>query len=239
MKDDEVEINEIYNKTAKKYWDTRNSKGTIHNSFIANPEIRNILSDVRGKRLLDIGCGFGDDLKYFDKCGAEVIGIELNEGLIKIAKQDPKLKNIEILQGSIYALDFKESFDICLANLVLDQVKDIDKALAEVNKVLRKGGVFIFSVAHPLNCATNNYSKQLLDYFTKKKGFFSPKSMVCKIPYYFRNFNDYSEAILKSGFLIKRILEPKPLEESKTIFKEDYDKFSKLPDILIIELIKL
>ncbi|MDD5725949.1 MAG: class I SAM-dependent methyltransferase [Patescibacteria group bacterium] len=238
MKNDELEIDKIYDKTAKKYRDERSSKGTIHNTYIANPAIRTMLQDVRDKRLLDIGCGYGEDLKYFYNLGAEVIGIELNGELINLAKQDPELKDVEIFQGSIYSLNFKKSFDICLANLVLDQVKDLDQALREVNKVLKNGGIFVFSVAHPLNCATNNYQEQLSDYFTTRKGYFHPTSMTCSIPYYYRNFEDYSKTFFNAGFFIKKIVEPKPLPEAKTIFLEKFERFSKLPDILIFELIK-
>ncbi len=139
MREDEVEINQVYDLTASKYYEARNSTGTIHNTFIANPAIRNLITDVRGKRMLDIGCGFGEDIKHFSKRGAKVTGLELNRGLIKIMKDDPKLEGIEIVEGSIYSLDFKEPFDICLANLVLDQVRYLDNALKEVNKVLKKG----------------------------------------------------------------------------------------------------
>jgi len=123
--------------------------------------------------------------------------------------------------------------------MVLDQVKDLDKAFKEVYRVLKKGRKFIFSIAHPLNSATSNFYESLTDYFTKRKGYFKPSAMKEKIPYYFRNFEDYSQAIHQAGFLIKRILEPKPIPEAKKYVPIDrYEKFSKLPDILVMELIK-
>ncbi len=76
------------------------------------------------------------------------------------------------------------------------------------------------------------------DYFSARKGFFSPRSMTHKIPFYYRNFSDYSEALFKGGFLIRRILEPKPQEEAKPFFEKEYALFNKLPDILIIEAVK-
>jgi len=236
MRKDESEINKVYDSSADKYYEKR-YEGTIHNTFIANPAIRTLLKNVKGKRLLDIGCGFGEDLKYFSNKGAKVVGVELNKKLIKIAKQDPELEKVVILQGSIYHLNLKEKFDICLANLVLDQVQNLREAFSNVNRALKKNGEFIFSVAHPLNCATRNYSKELSDYFTPRKSFFYPKS-IGKVPFYYRNFDEYSKIIDDSGFLIKRILEPKPLKEAKKFFNRDYNLFNKLPDILIMSLVK-
>jgi len=91
MKNDENEINKIYKKMAHTYYESRKS-GTIHNTYIANPAIRKLVGNIKGLKLLDIGCGFGEDLKYFQKRGAIVSGIELNLELISIMKNDPELK---------------------------------------------------------------------------------------------------------------------------------------------------
>lgn len=237
MFEDENEINQVYSSLAQNYYAKR-KEGTIDNTFIANPALRALIGNVKNKKILDAGCGFGEDMAYFLQKGADVVGVELNIELIKLAKQNPLLKNSVIKQGSIYKLGFKEEFDICIANLVLDQVKNLDIAFKEAYKLLKPNGVFVFSIAHPLNSATQNYTKQLEDYFTIKKGFFMPGSIGKEIPYYFRNINHYSDAIYKTGFVIERILEPRPIQAAQKKFKERYNLYSKVPDILIMKLRK-
>lgn len=239
MQDDEREIDAVYGLTAKKYHAVRSAQGTIHSDHIANPAIYGLLQDVAGKRLLDIGCGFGQDLKHFLALGAEVVGVELNSELVDLAKQNPALADVTILQGSIYDLDFATPFDICLANLVLDQIMDLDKAFGQVNRSLKPGGIFVFSVAHPLNCLTERYTPPFIGYFSPKKGYFKPRSMTQPIPYYYRSFEGFSRVVTETGFTIRRILEPKPPEAARDIFPDQYALFSQLPDILIMELIKL
>ena len=65
-----------------------------------------------------------------------------------------------------------------------------------------------------------------------------PGSIGKEIPYYFRNINHYSDAIYKTGFVIERILEPRPIQAAQKKFKERYNLYSKVPDILIMKLRK-
>ena len=237
MTTDEKEIVNAYNKeNLKRYIENRKRK-TIYNDFLSNPTLRKATGDVQGKSLLDIGCGYGSDLLHFQHKGAKTYGVELNKEFINYAKSNPELQNIIIKQGSIYKIPFKEKFDICIANQVLDQVKDLKKAFRTVAQRVKKNGIFVFAIAHPLNSLTANYSESIKNYFNVKKGTFKPAGANIEIPYYYRNFDKYSEAIATAGFVIERIFEPQPLSKAKKLFPaEDFKRHSSQPEVLVMRL---
>lgn len=111
--------------------------------------LKNLPADLRGKTVLDIGCGVGDASVYFALRGAKVIGIDISPEIIKISEKLAKKNKVEKLTkfkiGDIQKLSFKAaSFDIVHGRAILHHV-DIAKALKEVKRVLKKGGIAIFS----------------------------------------------------------------------------------------------
>ncbi|MEK6898959.1 MAG: class I SAM-dependent methyltransferase [Nanoarchaeota archaeon] len=68
--------------------------------------------------------------------------------MIKIANKDnPKL---DLRVGSGLAIPFKETFDIVFASLALHYLRDWNKVFSEVSRVLKRGGIFIFSTGNPV-----------------------------------------------------------------------------------------
>jgi len=106
--------------------------------YWALKEIRN----SKGK-LLDVGCGGGDFLEalslYRPKC--KLFGIDLSKKAIDFAKK--KDIKAEFMVADAQKLPFKDkSFDIVVCFDLLEHVKKPEKVLSEVNRVLRKGGLF-------------------------------------------------------------------------------------------------
>ena len=62
-------------------------EGTPHHKKILNPCVEKLLGDVRGKKLLDAGCGEGYLARYYAKKGAEVTAIDLSQRLIEMSVQ--------------------------------------------------------------------------------------------------------------------------------------------------------
>jgi len=190
---------------------------------------------VRGKKLLDIGCGYGEDLLYFIKKGAFVSGVEQNIHFLELAKANKDLNKIRIERGSIYNLSNWKNYDICIANRVVDHLENIDKAFTSVHKTLKLGGKFIFIIAHPLKLLTKGYTKKISNYLDVKKSYFLPKSTGVKLPVYYRSLSNYLTALKNSGFLIEEFYEPKPINSAKKKFPSKYELFSKCPEALVIK----
>ncbi|MBI2651981.1 class I SAM-dependent methyltransferase [Candidatus Woesearchaeota archaeon] len=103
---------------------------------------------LKGKKVLDFGCGNGRDLESFYKKGLNVIGIDYSDELIKRARN--RVKNVNILKMNfVTKLSFKDKeFDGIWASASLLHVpkKSLDKVLSELRRILNNRGVLFISV---------------------------------------------------------------------------------------------
>lgn len=106
------------------------------------------LTPVQGKRVLDVGCGFGGAINALDSMGAQCIGIDQNREELVLCRQRLILHGSAsaILCGDAYNLPFDdEQFDIVICTEVLEHVKDKLGLITEMSRVLKKGGVLYLS----------------------------------------------------------------------------------------------
>lgn len=100
--------------------------------------------ELKGKKVLDVGCGTGRTISDLKKAGANVVGVDPSEEMLKIAKK--KFSSVEMFAGEIENLPFEdESFDVVVTLFVIAHLKTLDKAFQEIYRVLKPGGVFIVS----------------------------------------------------------------------------------------------
>jgi ubiquinone/menaquinone biosynthesis C-methylase UbiE len=96
-----------------------------------------------GDRILFIGIGTGEDLKFLPK-GVEVVGVDITDEMLDIARKKAKklnLKDTQILNMDGQKLDLKDnSFDVVVLNLILSVIPDGHKCLSEAYRVLKRGG---------------------------------------------------------------------------------------------------
>ena len=94
-------------------------------------------------KVLDAGCGSGRDSRYLKQKGAVVTGIDISKGLLDEAKK--RSQDIEFVEGDLTQMPFPEAaFDGLWshASLVhLETLEDVQKALGEYYRVLKKGGI--------------------------------------------------------------------------------------------------
>ncbi|HEX8835155.1 MAG TPA: methyltransferase domain-containing protein [Abditibacteriaceae bacterium] len=101
-------------------------------------------------RLLDIGCGTGANLPmlhaFVGPAGA-LTGIDFSPLALEFARSHPESKNADLQQADALNLPFDDnSFDIVTMLDVLEHLSDDERALQEVRRVLRPGGVYVWSV---------------------------------------------------------------------------------------------
>ncbi len=105
-----------------------------------------IFEDLEGKRILEIGVGPGKLLLKIAKRGYIVTGIELNKGMAYEARKKVKKYgyDIDILHQSVYKLPFKsETFDCIVMTFVLAEIANLDRAIQEMKRILKKKGKVI------------------------------------------------------------------------------------------------
>lgn len=104
--------------------------------------------DLPGKRMLELGFGSGLHIPAFANAGAEMYGLEVNEVLLEIAKENMRLRNVSVNLQSYGGSDMPYSdnyFDYVFATSVLEHVSDVQKVLREVDRILKPGGRFYVS----------------------------------------------------------------------------------------------
>jgi SAM-dependent methyltransferase len=114
------------------------------------PENRFILrhlGDVRGKYLLDLGCGAGENSVYFAQAGARCVAADYSPGMVEVALQLAEKNGVQIegKAANAMALNFPDNcFDIVYAANLLHHIPEPKVALQEMHRVLKPGGIACF-----------------------------------------------------------------------------------------------
>jgi SAM-dependent methyltransferase len=113
---------------------------------------RALLPDLRDKRVLDLGCGFGWHCRYAHEYGAtKVVGIDLSEKMLERARATTRAPGIKYLRCAIKDIDFPANeFDIVISSLALHYVESFDRVCCKIHHCLTPKGLFLFSVEHPI-----------------------------------------------------------------------------------------
>ncbi|AKG67871.1 class I SAM-dependent methyltransferase [Serratia fonticola] len=117
--------------------------------------IRSILPDLQGKKVADLGCGYGWFCRSAREQGAaQVLGMDLSEKMLGKAKEMTEDPAIEYRQQDLEALQLPAaSFDLIYSSLTLHYIEDLGKLFATVYQALVNGGEFIFTAEHPIYTA--------------------------------------------------------------------------------------
>jgi SAM-dependent methyltransferase len=195
-------------------------------SIFINEKIFDLAQISKGKRVVDVGCGFGATRSIVENAGGEWVGVEPFEG------------GMHTVKGDAQNLPFSnESFDVVYMNAVLEHVPDPSKAFKEVSRVLKKGGIFIGYVAfmecfHEISYC--HLSFKALENFSIENGMKLTKisgghrfgidyhKAVLFYPFSFKFIRSLRAAFIRSVFKIKsmlaylayRIIKKKPSSES-------------------------
>ena len=88
--------------------------------------LRSILPDFAGKRVLDLGCGYGWHCIYAAEHGARsVLGLDLSEKMLEVARRKTSQPQVEYRRGSMEEAEFPSgSFQVVLSSLALHYVED-------------------------------------------------------------------------------------------------------------------
>lgn len=112
-----------------------------------------LLGDVRGRRVLEVGCGSAMCARWLAAHGALPVAFDLSAGMLRHARDGARRSGIDVplLQADAQYLPLRdESFDIvCTAFGAIQFVADSARLMREVARVLRPGGRWVFATTHP------------------------------------------------------------------------------------------
>lgn len=226
-----------------RHWDANADLWTDHvrrgwdvfRDHLNNPAFFELVGDLRGKAVLDAGCGEGCNTRLLAKAGARVTAFDLSPRMIKLARaqeeREPLAIRYEVASFSDLALFGDASFDAAVSTMALMDGPDIEGALRELYRVLRPGGDLFFSVTHPC-FMTKGYGWQRGDAGNMTRllvsEYFDREAWVERwrfnaapedapefaIPVFPRTLEDYVNALVAAGFVLRELREPRPSEEA-------------------------
>ncbi len=176
-----------------------------------------LLGDVRGKRVLEVGCGAGQCARWLRSVGAAVVGVDLSLRQLQHSRRIDAATQVAVpvACATATALPLRDAcVDVaCSAFGALPFLLDIETALAEVRRVLRPGGAFVFSVVHPV--------RRMLPDDPSLEGLTVVRSYFDRTPYVevaadgqpsyvepHHTLADWVSAIIGAGMVLERLVEP-------------------------------
>jgi ubiquinone/menaquinone biosynthesis C-methylase UbiE len=138
-----------YDEFSKSYEHHRRpNNGFGYHAFVDDLEVELCARYATGRDILECGCGTGLILERLAEFSRRAAGIDLSPGMLELAKS----RGLEVKEGSVTALPFEDaSFDVTCSFKVLAHVPDIGKALSEMVRVTRPGGVILAEFYNPLS----------------------------------------------------------------------------------------
>ncbi|MEA4970652.1 MAG: class I SAM-dependent methyltransferase [Candidatus Pelethousia sp.] len=207
-------------------------------------ELKKLLPSFQGKRVLDIGCGFGWHCIYAAENGASsVLGIDISEKMLALARQKTIFSNVAYRQLAMEDVEFEpDTFDVVISSLAFHYTPDFRDICQRISYCLVQGGDFTFSVEHPVFTAygTQDWSYDnkgnrdhwpVDDYFLegKREAVFLGEHVIK----YHKTLTTYLNTLLQTGFIITGIVEPKPAEYLLDTVPEMKDELRR-PMMLLI-----
>lgn len=143
--------NDIYNEDASGWWDKDSFLNILETGIqpVRSKYINQCIAEMNVGSIesLDIGCGGGILTEELARFCDKIYGIDISEASLATAKEHALEQNLTIEYQKAYAekLPFPDnSFNLITCCDVLEHVDDLDQVIAEVSRVLRPGGIFIY-----------------------------------------------------------------------------------------------
>jgi SAM-dependent methyltransferase len=116
------------------------------------PALRALVPELRGLRVVDLGCGFGWFCRWARQQGAAaVLGIDVSEKMLARARATSTDAAITYLRADMGGVELPQAaFDLVYSSLALHYVEDLGGLLVKVHRALAPGGRLVFSVEHPI-----------------------------------------------------------------------------------------
>lgn len=110
--------------------------------------LQKLLPNLKGKKILDLGCGYGWHCRYAIENGANsVTGVDISTKMIEKAREINNLPNIKYIVSPIENIEFKShEYDLVLSSLVFHYIENLENLFQKIANTLKKEGNFIFSV---------------------------------------------------------------------------------------------
>ena len=223
-----------YEQFATRYAEHAGRKA--ENAMCERPAMLSLIPELKGKRVLDAGCGPGHYADELINRGASVIGCDVTPEMVALARALVGHKGADIrehdLDKPLTWLD-DGSVDLVFCALALDYVADLGRTFSEFRRVLRPCGKLLFSVEHPINTARLHggpyHETRLVG--MQWKSFGEPRPYV---QMYRRPLQEIVNPLIAAGFILEQLVEPRPTEDLRVADPKKYERLLQTPYFVCI-----
>jgi len=215
-----------------------------YGAFISEEKHR-LFGDVSGKKVLEIGCGTGDSLRYLgERKASELWGLDISENQIEKAKQH--------LAGHGLSAKFfcspmenecgipTDYFDFVYSVYAIGWTTNLDATFGRVASYLKKGGTFIFSWSHPIHkCVAFENGAFVFKKCYFDEAWYSQSLGDGTLTLSDRKLSTYINALSKAGFVIEQMVEGNDDELMQSNNSDFAEKARMLPVTFVIKARKL
>ncbi|MEO7836359.1 MAG: class I SAM-dependent methyltransferase [Acidimicrobiales bacterium] len=175
-----------------------------------------LLGDVRGKRVLELGCGGSPASIAFAKQGAIAIAVDSSADLVAAARRrcEQGEVRVELRKGDLADLAFvrADSVDVAFSAYALAYVDDLSRVFRQVHRVLKVGAPLVFSLPHPVYDMIDEDGNQPLlvrrSYFDRTS--FDPEGEELAGQRRHHTIADLYTELFRSSYRVDAMLEPQP-----------------------------
>lgn len=226
-----------YNELADAYAAMIDTKA--HNAYYDRPAVQSLIYEIENQTIFEAGCGTGVYTEWLLHKHARVIAVDANENMLNhaIARNGDRAQFIQANLEEPLSFFKDGQFDGIVSALTITYCGDLNSVFAEFSRVLKPGGWFVFSTEHPF--FSYRYHNIENYYETKEvnclwTGFKKPVVMKS----YYHSLSNITEALSNNGFVIEKIIEPKPLDKFKEADEAGYEKLLKFPLFIFMRALK-
>lgn len=191
-------------------------------------ELKKVLPDFNGKKVLDLGCGYGWHCMYAVQNGADyVLGTDISQKMLDTAEEKNGHEKIDYRQSAMEDMELPcDSFDIIISSLAFHYIKNFKELVLKISRWCKDGGCFVFSVEHPVFTAEGSqewhYSaKGVKEHFPVDRYFYEGERNAVflgeKVTKYHRTLTTYLNSLLQNGFVLEDTIEPQPPKDMMDI----------------------
>lgn len=186
-----------------------------------NEDQLQLIGEVRGLRLLEVGCGGGQCSVAFARRGAIVTGVDISDAQIEYARGLAARHGVAATFLQATAEDLSAipdaSQDVVFSAYALQYVEHMERCFGHVHRVLRAGGLFVFSLDHPFwYCLAEDELRIEFSYFDTDYWYRWEQAGMKTHPRIYqrqRTVGEWFRLLRGAGLEVLDIVEPEPVEE--------------------------
>jgi len=198
-----------------------------------------LLGDLKGKRVLELGCGGGQCSIAFAKQGATAIGVDFSAQQLAFARRlcEREDVKVELRLGDLADLAFlrADSIDLVFSSYAFGFVEDLNRVFRQVHRVLKPSAPLVFSLPHP---ASEMFDGDGDDPLSVRRSYFDKTPVPHDVggvvfTDYHHTFADIYMGLARSSYRVDLVMEPEPVSGGRRS-AEWRDAFLYVPRTLIV-----